>query len=127
MDFGAARPWCLVLLIGMALFMQTMAQTGVKEKISNAQNSAQLQDLASFAVKQYNSKQGFQLQFVRLVSAEQQVVSGLMYYLVIEASSKGKSNYYEAKVLVQAWRNIKSLESFKQMKKSGSTDVETNV
>ncbi|KAI5062047.1 hypothetical protein GOP47_0022586 [Adiantum capillus-veneris] len=104
-----------------------MAQTGVKEKISNAQNSAQLQDLASFAVKQYNSKQGFQLQFVRLVSAEQQVVSGLMYYLVIEASSKGKSNYYEAKVLVQAWRNIKSLESFKQMKKSGSTDVETNV
>ncbi|MCO5568648.1 hypothetical protein L7F22_022347 [Adiantum nelumboides] len=103
-----------------------MALTGAREKIPNAQNSVQLQDLATFAVKQYNSKQGLQLQFVRLVSAEQQVVSGLMYYLVVEASSKGKSNYYEANILVQAWRNFKSLESFKQVKKSGTTDDETD-
>eukprot|EP00250_Pteridium_aquilinum_P013607 c21450_g1_i2 orf=178-531(+) len=112
----AARLCGLLILIAMTF--QAMAEPGGREKVPDAENSVQLQDLAVFAVKQYNSKQGLHLQYVRLVSAEQQVVSGMMYYLVIETASEGKSKYYEAKVWVQAWKNFKSLESFKPVEKS---------
>eukprot|EP00250_Pteridium_aquilinum_P013606 c21450_g1_i1 orf=85-474(+) len=120
----AARPCGLFIFIAMALVIlwpvQAMAAPGGREKVPDAENSVQLQDLAVFAVKQYNSKQGLHLQYVRLVSAEQQVVSGMMYYLVIETASEGKSKYYEAQVWVQAWKKFKSLQSFKPVAKSGS-------
>ena len=56
--------------------------------------------------------QGLQLKFVTLVSAEQQVVSGILYYLNLEAMSGGETHEYEAQVWVQPWRDFKSLEEF---------------
>ncbi|KAI5080819.1 hypothetical protein GOP47_0004002 [Adiantum capillus-veneris] len=75
----------------------------------------ELRGLAKFAVDEYNFKQGADLQFVRLVSSEQQVVAGIMYYLVLEATSKGNNGLYEAKVWVKVWENFKSLEEFKSL------------
>ena len=56
--------------------------------------------------------QGLQLRFVTLVSAEQQVVSGIMYYLNLKAECGGETHEYEARVWVQPWRDFKSLEEF---------------
>ncbi|MCO5568197.1 hypothetical protein L7F22_021893 [Adiantum nelumboides] len=76
---------------------------------------SELRGLAAFAVDQYNVKEGADLEFVRLVSSEQQVVAGMMYYLVLEATSQGNDGLYEAKVWVKMWENLKSLEEFKSL------------
>ena len=53
---------------------------------------------------------------MRLISTKQQVVAGVMYYLILEVvSNGGKPIFYEAKVWVKAWENFKSLEGFKEI------------
>lgn len=52
------------------------------------------------------------LQFVRVVKAKQQMVSGIMHYLTIEVIDGGKKELYEAKVWVKAWLNFKELQEF---------------
>ncbi|KAH7427593.1 hypothetical protein KP509_10G050900 [Ceratopteris richardii] len=63
--------------------------------------------------------QGLQLKLEKVISAEKQVVEGIMYYLVIKVLSKRlRSEYYEAKVLVQAWKETKkTLEGFDKIAK----------
>ncbi|MCO5570846.1 hypothetical protein L7F22_024574 [Adiantum nelumboides] len=82
--------------------------------ITEAQHhdNPQVADLAKFAVDEHNSRQNAQLSFVRLVSAKTQVVSGMMYHMIVEVESGGLKKLYEAKVWEKAWENFKSLESF---------------
>ncbi|KAH7427395.1 hypothetical protein KP509_10G042300 [Ceratopteris richardii] len=114
-NFNATKISCLLVLVIMALVSGTMAEFGGREKIPNAQSDPELWKLAVFAVSEYNSQKGLQLQLLQVVSGEKQVVSGIMYYLVIKATSYGHSDYYQAKIWVQAWRNFKSLESFEKI------------
>ena len=58
--------------------------------------------------------QNSNLEYVALVSAKQQVVSGMIYYLEIEASSGGVKKLYEAKIWEKPWLNFKSLQDFKE-------------
>ena len=52
------------------------------------------------------------LNFVRIVSAKQQVVQGTLYHLTVEAERGGQKGKYEAKVWSKPWENHQSLESF---------------
>ncbi|KAH7427394.1 hypothetical protein KP509_10G042200 [Ceratopteris richardii] len=114
-NFNATKISCLlVVLVIMALVSGTMAEFGGREIIPNAQADPELWKLAVFAVTEYNFLKGLQLQLLQVESGEKQVVSGIMYYLVVKATSYGHSDYYQAKIWVQAWRNSKSLESFEK-------------
>ncbi|KAH7427590.1 hypothetical protein KP509_10G050700 [Ceratopteris richardii] len=108
----------LLLLLALSLATVATAIPGGREKIPNAQDDPEIHRLAVFAVNKYNSQKGLKLKLAEVVSGEQQVVAGMMYYLVIKVSSKGHiTEYYEAQIWVQAWRDFESLESFKKITK----------
>eukprot|EP00249_Psilotum_nudum_P006411 c19733_g1_i1 orf=396-1103(-) len=85
---------------------------GGLKAVNSAENSVELDDLGKYAVDQYNSRQNSQLTFVRVLSAQQQVVAGKMYYLIIETQTAGETKFYKAKVWEKPWENFRSLESF---------------
>ena len=53
------------------------------------------------------------LEFKKVVNVKQQVVSGIMYYLTLEAKDGDKMKIYEAKVWEKSWMNFKELQDFK--------------
>ncbi|XP_018844285.1 cysteine proteinase inhibitor-like [Juglans regia] len=52
------------------------------------------------------------LEFGRVVETKQQVVSGTMYYMTLEATDGGKKKVYEAKIWEKPWLNFKELQQF---------------
>lgn len=53
------------------------------------------------------------LQFDRVVNTKEQVVSGTMYYITLEATDGNTKKIYEAKVWVKPWNNFKEVQEFK--------------
>ena len=88
---------------------------GGYSKIKNLKDPHIL-DVGKFAVTENNKKTGGKLAFLRLVSGKQQVVAGMNYNLVIEATDGSAKRKYEAVVYERAWENIMSLTSFKKLK-----------
>lgn len=71
------------------------------------------------------------LEFVRVISAKQQVVAGVNYYITLEAKDGVIKKEYEAKIWVRGWLNSKELLEFKPVNVSstqmgGITDVTAN-
>ncbi|XAR63567.1 hypothetical protein NMG60_11023543 [Bertholletia excelsa] len=85
---------------------------GIRDTHSSNSNSNQIDSLAQFAVEQHNSKENALLEFVRVVKAQEQVVSGTMHHLTLEVIDAGKKKLYEAKVWVKPWMNFKELQEF---------------
>ncbi|EOY19584.1 hypothetical protein QUC31_006040 [Theobroma cacao] len=85
-----------------------------------SQNSAELENLARFAVDEHNKKENAMVEFVRVVKATEQVVAGTLHHLTVEAIDAGKKKLYEAKVWVKPWMNFKELQEFKH---AGDADV----
>ncbi|KAL6125392.1 hypothetical protein ACLB2K_073451 [Fragaria x ananassa] len=85
---------------------------GVHES-QGSQNSIETDELARFAVQEHNKKENALLEFVRVVKTKEQVVSGTMYYLTIEATDGGQKKLFEAKVWVKPWLNFKEVQEFK--------------
>ncbi|KAM5551342.1 hypothetical protein ABKV19_026263 [Rosa sericea] len=85
---------------------------GVHES-HGSENSLEIDDLARFAVQEHNAKENAVLEFVRVVKTKQQVVSGTVYYLTIEATDGGQKKLFEAKVWVKPWLNFKQVQEFK--------------
>ncbi|KAM0948744.1 putative Cystatin domain-containing protein [Dioscorea sansibarensis] len=92
---------------------------GIKDLPEN-ENSAEVDDLARFAVQEHNKKQNTLLEFVKVKKARVQVVAGNMYYLDIEVNNGGKKEVYEAKIWVKLWMNFKELQEFKPVGDSSS-------
>ncbi|XP_014505410.1 cysteine proteinase inhibitor-like [Vigna radiata var. radiata] len=92
-----------------------MANLGGLTDIVGAENSIDIQSLARFAVDDYNKKQNAVLEFVRVISAKQQVVAGILYYITLEANDGETKKVYETKVLEKAWLNLKEVEEFKPL------------
>ncbi|KAI3733723.1 hypothetical protein L6452_13176 [Arctium lappa] len=68
------------------------------------------------------------LKFLKVVEAETQVVSGIKYYLKIEAVSKsGVSKVFDAEEVVKPWMNSKQLLNFKRSpaRKRGSESLQS--
>ncbi|PKA66982.1 Cysteine proteinase inhibitor 6 [Apostasia shenzhenica] len=107
-----------------------MATVGGVRDVEANQNSTEIEDLARFAVDEHNRKEvGFPsnvlesrlcprvlqnalLEFARVVKAKQQVVSGTLYHLTLEAVVAGRKKLYDAKVWVKPWLNHRELKEF---------------
>ncbi|CAH8348705.1 unnamed protein product [Eruca vesicaria subsp. sativa] len=102
---------------------------GGKSDVPNVQTNMEVQELGRYCVEQFNlreqSEQGNvassitdtavlnPLTFSRVVSAQQQVVAGLKYYLRIEVTQPdGTSRMFDSVVVVQPWLNSKTLLGF---------------
>ncbi|KAF7833613.1 cysteine proteinase inhibitor [Senna tora] len=81
--------------------------------VKGTQNSVEIENLARFAVEEHNKKENGVLEFGKVISAKQQVVSGTVYYITLEATDGGKKKVYEAKVWEKPWLNFKELQEFK--------------
>ncbi|XP_069155535.1 multicystatin-like [Solanum lycopersicum] len=91
-------------------------------------NNPEFQDLARFAVNDYNKSQNAHLEFVEVLNVKEQVVSGMMYYITLVATDDGNKKDYEAKIWVKEWEDFKKVISFKLVGKDsaiigGFTDV----
>ncbi|OEL33721.1 Cysteine proteinase inhibitor 8 [Dichanthelium oligosanthes] len=77
-------------------------------------NDRHVQELGGWAVSEHVKKANDGLKFNKVVSGDVQVVSGLNYRLIIDASgSNGKDAKYEAVVWERDWTNTRQLLSFK--------------
>ncbi|PKI57806.1 cysteine proteinase inhibitor-like [Punica granatum] len=90
-----------------------MATAGGIREVGGNENSLEIDALARFAVDEHNKKENSLLQFDKVVNAKQQVVSGTVYYLTVEATDGGAKKVYEAKIWVKPWMNFKELQEFK--------------
>ncbi|KAK7333784.1 hypothetical protein VNO80_30563 [Phaseolus coccineus] len=90
-----------------------MAAVGGNRDVAESRNSVEIDSLARFAVEEHNKKQNALLEFGRVVGAKQQVVSGTLYTITLEAKDGGQKKVYEAKVWEKAWLNFKELQEFK--------------
>ncbi|RWR76068.1 hypothetical protein CKAN_00448000 [Cinnamomum micranthum f. kanehirae] len=84
-----------------------------------AQNSAECEELARFAVQEHNKKAG----------CEGKTASGCwyLYYITLEVVEAGQKKIYEAKSWVKPWENFKELQEFKPVGDSSSTSSVLNA
>ncbi|KAJ4839949.1 hypothetical protein Tsubulata_042898, partial [Turnera subulata] len=93
-----------------------MASNGVAEKVIGGIETisppfpAEIEDLARFAVE--SQKEYPNLVFKQVLSAGQQVVSGIKYYITLEADD---GNHYETQIWVQEWLHKKEVLVFKRL------------
>ncbi|XP_021863946.2 cysteine proteinase inhibitor A [Spinacia oleracea] len=85
-------------------------------------NSPKIQEVSAWAVNQYNKEQGESLKFVRALDAKKQLVNGMNYYIVLEATSDGLPspdpylrNNFSVKVYEQASTDTLELLEFKPL------------
>ncbi|KAG4924005.1 hypothetical protein GYH30_049571 [Glycine max] len=90
-----------------------MAMIGGISQVEGSQNSATIDRLAHFAVDEHNKKENAVLEFVKVVNVKQQVVSGMLYYITLEAKDGEKNKVYETKVWVKPWLDFKEIQEFK--------------
>ncbi|CAL4898723.1 unnamed protein product [Urochloa decumbens] len=73
-------------------------------------NDPHIQELGGWAVSEHNRREHAALKFNRVVSGQYQIVSGVKYNLIVQASNPdGK---YSASLTEQEWTNTRILFSF---------------
>ncbi|KAG5040900.1 hypothetical protein JHK85_013376 [Glycine max] len=94
---------------------------GGRSKIPDVKANKKVQDLGRFSVEEHNrmlrqaQKEEEQVTFVEVVEAQQQVVSGIKYYMKISATQGGDggdSRIFESVVVVKPWLRSKQLLNF---------------
>ncbi|KAK9221286.1 hypothetical protein WN944_009712 [Citrus x changshan-huyou] len=98
-----------------------MATVGGVREVEGTANNQEIVNLARFAVDEHNKKQNSNLQFVKVVSAKQQVVSGTLYDITLEAVEGGQKKLFEAKVWEKPWMQFKELKEFNPVAQSHSS------
>ncbi|KAL3523222.1 hypothetical protein ACH5RR_016056 [Cinchona calisaya] len=79
-------------------------------------NNKEVVENGKFAIDEHNEEAKTKLQYKTVVEAEEQVVSGINYKLVIQAIDGTDSNKYEAIVWVKAGAiELKQLSSFRKL------------
>nr|AJD79052.1 CPI-1 [Morus alba var. atropurpurea] len=107
-------PLFFFIFVFFVQFSQSnMATLGGVRQSRGCENSADVEDLARFAVQEHNKKENALLEFAGVLKAEEQVVAGTLHHLTLEAVEGGKKKIYEAKVWVKPWLNFKELQEFK--------------
>uniref|UniRef100_A0ACD5Z0R2 Uncharacterized protein n=1 Tax=Avena sativa TaxID=4498 RepID=A0ACD5Z0R2_AVESA len=81
-------------------------------------NDQHIQELGGWAVSEFLKHANCLIKFSKVVSGKQQIVSGMNYRLVIDASDvgSGKLGKYNAEVYEQEWTNTRKLISFSKAK-----------
>ncbi|KAL6575975.1 hypothetical protein OROHE_000446 [Orobanche hederae] len=120
----------LLLLIAVFLLMSSIVSgyrgrmVGGRTEVRDVKSDKEVQELGRFCVKEFNKQQqhhhggcsngvGPLLVFSEVVSAQKQVVSGIKYYLKIEATNRnGETVVCDSVVVVKAWLHEKELVTF---------------
>ncbi|KMZ56488.1 Cysteine proteinase inhibitor 12 [Zostera marina] len=105
----------LILGVGNFVLGSKMAKLGGVFDSVGFENSAELADLAIFAVQEHNNKENTLLEFSRIVKAKEQVVAGKLHHLTVEVVEAGEKILYEATVWVKPWLNFKELTHFNRV------------
>ncbi|THG23667.1 hypothetical protein TEA_021920 [Camellia sinensis var. sinensis] len=82
---------------------------GIHDSHSSNQNTADIDNLARFAIQEHNKKENTLFEFVRVVKAQEQVVAGALHHITLEAP----------------WMNFKELQEFKHAGDVGDTPALT--
>ncbi|GJN30667.1 hypothetical protein PR202_gb18992 [Eleusine coracana subsp. coracana] len=113
-----------ILLLAIAATVSAFAASAAAGLVGGWQpipdiNDPHVQELGLWAVAEHIKVANERLQFVKVVSGEQQVVSGMNYRLVIDAMNQlvGQDFRYDAAVYEQRWTNTRELVSFTQDRK----------
>jgi len=96
---------------------------GGKTEIPDVRTNREVQELGRFAVEEYNNgvklwgnnsddDEREKLSFSEVVEAQQQVVSGLKYYLKISATHRGINKMFSSVVVVKPWLHSMKLLHF---------------
>ncbi|WOL12583.1 hypothetical protein Cni_G21350 [Canna indica] len=109
----------VVFFLCSSLIAMSSMLGGVKES-EGTPNSAEIEELARFAVEEHNKKENSFLEFARVVKVKEQVVAGKIHHLTVEVIDAGKKKLYEAKVWVKPWLHFKELQEFKHVGDSDS-------
>ncbi|XP_004504436.1 cysteine proteinase inhibitor B-like [Cicer arietinum] len=118
----------MTLVVGWLVVFSTASygrMVGGKTEISNVRTNEEVQDIGRYSVEEYNRskkvwKEGEgELQFVEVVEAQQQVVSGIKYYMKlwvtrsqIDGDGDGVPTMFDSVVVVKPWLNSKHLLHF---------------
>ncbi|KAB5520217.1 hypothetical protein DKX38_024536 [Salix brachista] len=100
-----------------------MATVGGIKEVEGSANRLEIDNLARFAVDDYNKKQNSVLEFKRVVNAKKQVVAGTIYYITLEVTEGGHKKVYEAKVWVKPWLDFKEVQEFKLVADAPSDSI----
>ncbi|KAJ0020493.1 hypothetical protein Pint_31525 [Pistacia integerrima] len=92
--------------------MKRMNVPGGITEVDLTKRRAEMDDLARFAVDEYNKEHHSKLKFVKVEKAMEQVVSGMMYYITLEANDEEKKYICVAKVWEKVWMQFRKLEDF---------------
>ncbi|XWS15479.1 hypothetical protein CRYUN_Cryun34aG0004200 [Craigia yunnanensis] len=69
-------------------------------------------EIAEFAVTEYNKQSKTTLKLLKVVKGETQVVAGVNYRLLLNATDGAATNPYQAVVWEKAWQHYMNLTSF---------------
>ncbi|XP_019434615.1 PREDICTED: cysteine proteinase inhibitor-like [Lupinus angustifolius] len=81
--------------------------------VEGSENSLEIQELALFAVQEHNKNQNTVVEFVKVISAKEQVVEGVLYYITLEAKDCESNKIYETKIWDRPWLKLKEVQEFK--------------
>ncbi|KAI3743139.1 hypothetical protein L1987_60842 [Smallanthus sonchifolius] len=114
----------ITFAIVILILISTVVANGMlggRTEVADVKANKEIQDIGRYSVEEYNRLRRSRaansdggLRFVQVVEAEKQVVSGMKYYLKIEAFSKtsGDPEVFEAVVVVKPWLRSKQLIKF---------------
>ncbi|XP_062196218.1 cysteine proteinase inhibitor 12-like [Phragmites australis] len=113
---AASFPLLLLLILPLAIGAAMAGHVlgaACENPAAAAANSAEADGIARFAVDEHNKRENVLLEFVRVVEAKEQVVTGTLHHLTLEAIEAGSKKVYEAKVWVKPWLDFKELQEFR--------------
>ncbi|XP_027337585.1 cysteine proteinase inhibitor 2 [Abrus precatorius] len=109
----------LVSLLSVLSSAWCARMVGGKTEIVDVRTNKEVQELGRFAVEEYNrgleqweNNDGGLLKFAEVVEAQQQVVSGMKYYMKIVATQNGVQIMFSSVVVVKPWLHSKQLLQF---------------
>ncbi|WVZ07436.1 hypothetical protein V8G54_020782 [Vigna mungo] len=111
----------LVTLLSVLSSASCARLVGGKTEIPDVRTNREVQELGRFSVEEYNNglkllndsdNEREKLTFTEVVEAQQQVVSGLKYYLKISATHRGIHKMFSSVVVVKPWLPSKKLLHF---------------
>ncbi|OIW19156.1 hypothetical protein TanjilG_21012 [Lupinus angustifolius] len=110
----------LTLLVTLLCLLCTASYgrlVGGRKEVANVQSNEEVQELGRFSVEEYNRSLKLraaeeEVKFMEVVEAEEQVVSGIKYYLKILTLQNGASRMFESVVVVKPWLKSKQLLNF---------------
>ncbi|TKY47797.1 Cysteine proteinase inhibitor 2 [Spatholobus suberectus] len=120
----AATLTILVTLLSVLSSASCARMVGGKTEIPDVRTNREVQELGRFAVEEYNrglkpwennnvnDNGREELKFAEVVEAQQQVVSGMKYYLKISATHDGVHKMFSSVVVVKPWLHSKQLLHF---------------